>query len=276
LDLLLASQTVDLGAAMRLRLLLLVVLSAAVSLQIAATDKPAVAQAAAVTAVPAAATGKPAVAQAAAAAPAAVPEVPDEHHDDSSSSDSSDDEQDMTEYHKHIEHLVKEASFSSPFNSHDAKGVRTVPHWSLGGECLTKQSFVRLTPDMPNARGSLWSSAPLGTPEFSLEWKFRISGLEENGSGEHMGLWITNQKAPLPGPVFGMAEKFTGLGIVVDTKRNEGDGRHRDISVVVNNGSKGSEALLTGLVGCNASIRYWEGRDDFNVLRASRIRVKIK
>ncbi|KAG5178457.1 concanavalin A-like lectin/glucanase domain-containing protein [Tribonema minus] len=203
----------------------------------------------------------------------------DEDHEDHDDHDDHEDHEDHyeddepDEYALHIENLIPEASFTSPFNSHDESGQRFVPNWLHGGDALTKQSFVRLTPDTPFASGYLWSKKPLGTDVFSLEWKFRISGLQETGAGEHLGLWITDQARPREGDVFGMDAAFTGIGIVVDTKRNEGDNRHRDVSVVMSDGRRTREQIQSNLVGCNANVRYWEGRDDFNVLRATRIRV---
>lgn len=65
------------------------------------------------------------------------------------------------------------------------------------------------------------------------------------------------------------------MAIVVNTNRNllssgkpgEPMGRHRDVSVVANNGTRNYEDLVANLEGCTANVRFDERRDDFNVLQ---------
>jgi Legume-like lectin family len=184
--------------------------------------------------------------------------------------------QEDPDFAPHSDSLLHQLSFSAPFSEHDARGARILPWWQRSGESLLKQSFLRLTPDTRWTRGSAWSQNALGHAEFSVEWKFRISGLDEKEGGESMGLFITDRAFAEKGTVFGFTDRFVGLGVVVDTNRDDSNGRHRDISVVLNNGSKDGTRVLAEMTGCNANLRYWEGRDDFNVLKASRIRVKFR
>lgn len=77
------------------------------------------------------------------------------------------------------------------------------------------------------------------------------------------------------GRFFGMADDFVGLAVVVNTNRNlltkarpgEPVGRHRDVSVVANNGTRRYDDLVAGLEGCTANVRFDERRDDFNVMQ---------
>eukprot|EP00611_Tribonema_gayanum_P028650 TRINITY_DN7432_c0_g1_i2.p2 TRINITY_DN7432_c0_g1~~TRINITY_DN7432_c0_g1_i2.p2 ORF type:complete len:258 (-),score=92.57 TRINITY_DN7432_c0_g1_i2:1083-1856(-) len=45
--------------------------------------------------------------------------------------------------------------------------------------------------------------------------------------------------------------------------------------MVTNNGRKDGAQVMTELQGCNANLRYWEGRDDFTVLKSSRLRLRF-
>ncbi|CAN0240733.1 unnamed protein product, partial [Ectocarpus sp. 12 AP-2014] len=71
----------------------------------------------------------------------------------------------------------------------------------------------------------------------------------------------------------GIDEKFTGLVIVANTNRQllnkdklpgEPMGRHRDVSVIANNGTRNYGNLIDSLEGCTANVRFDETRDDFN------------
>lgn len=169
--------------------------------------------------------------------------------------------------------VIPVVSFSAPFTDHDSYGMRYVPYWELQGDALVKQNFLRVASDKTFTKGIAYSREVIGHPSFSLEWKFRVSGRGEKQGGESLGLFVTEKQVAAHGPVFGYQENFIGFGLVIDTKRNAGE-RHRDISIVVNDGRQRSDEVLSKLTGCNASLRYWEGRDDFSVLKSSRLRVK--
>mmetsp|Transcript_15700 Transcript_15700/g.22166 ORF Transcript_15700/g.22166 Transcript_15700/m.22166 type:complete len:428 (-) Transcript_15700:41-1324(-) len=179
-------------------------------------------------------------------------------------------------FRKHIKNLIESISFEAPFTDHGGDGKRIVKNWIHDGSTSIKQSFIRLTPDMIYSAGQLWSTKILGTHEFSLELKFRVSGKSEKSGGEYLSMWITDRrKAIEEGTFYGIDEFFTGIGFIIDTKRDTGDTKHRDVSIVWNNGKKTNEQLKENISGCNMNIRYWEGRDDFNVLKSSRIRAKF-
>lgn len=54
----------------------------------------------------------------------------------------------------------------------------------------------------------------------------------------------------------------------VPSKPGEPAGRHRDVSLVANNGTRTAADLRASMEGCNNQIRFDERRDDFNVLQA--------
>lgn len=55
-----------------------------------------------------------------------------------------------------------------------------------------------------------------------IEVEFKISG-KGNLFGDGFALWLTKQRAT-PGPVFGSADKFEGLGVFFDTYKNNRPG----------------------------------------------------
>ncbi|CAN0326766.1 unnamed protein product, partial [Laminaria digitata] len=68
-----------------------------------------------------------------------------------------------------------------------------------------------------------------------------------------------------------------GLGVIVDTYRNEEFySSHKDITVVFNTGAMTKEDMVKGSVGCNAQVRYYENRADFDPgSLSSRLKVEI-
>lgn len=77
---------------------------------------------------------------------------------------------------------------------------------------------------------------------------------------------------------FGIDEGFVGMAVIINTNRvllsknrKEGEpmGRHRDVSIVLNNGTRTYHDLIGNLEGCTANVRFDESRDDFNVMMVS-------
>ncbi|CAM9749179.1 unnamed protein product [Scytosiphon promiscuus] len=175
---------------------------------------------------------------------------------------------------------------TGPFDKHDHKGSRIIPYFEKTGTTNIMQSFIRMTPDKPDSVGTLWSRSPIGSSDISLEWKFRISGSEGVNYGDTIALIISPMKyrAGQGGPFFGIDDNFTGLAIIVNTNRQllsknkkpgEPTGRHRDVAVVANNGTRRYDDLIEKLEGCTANVRFDEKRDDFNVLQSTRVRLKV-
>jgi lectin, mannose-binding 2 len=122
----------------------------------------------------------------------------------------------------------------------------------------------------------LWSRKPLGVPQFSAIFKFRISGQGKNFFGDGIALWITQQSSYQPGDLHGSVEKFTGVGIIFDTFRNtETIHAHRDVTLLINDGEKTWEMMTEDIKGCNANFRFHAERADFSVTDAARAKIVL-
>jgi mannose-binding lectin 2 len=172
-------------------------------------------------------------------------------------------------------------SFRQPFTSLDHAGQRTVPHWAVGGSATIQKSFVRLTPDRQSKRGYMWNEQSLGSEDFTVVMQLRISGQGARWFGDGVGLWLTESQSYAPGLVHGFAaESHKGVGVVVDTFKNDGHSEHRDIAILVNgDGATTREAMQAKAYGCNVvageRLRHHEKRDDF-APAASTARVKLQ
>jgi len=72
-------------------------------------------------------------------------------------------------------------------------------------------------------------------------------------------------------------DRFTGVAVILDTFRNQESGQnHKDVSVLVNDGTKKADDLQALLQGCDARIRYHEERADFSVSMSSRLLIAYK
>ena len=107
---------------------------------------------------------------------------------------------------------------------------------------------------------------------------FRISGQGAKLFGDGIGLWLTQLSRQTAGELHGITSDFLGVGIIIDTFKNvEHGSKHRDITIMVNNGE---EAYKIGdsddPIGCNiAGLRFHEERDDFSVFNTSRLRLLL-
>ncbi|KAF2400724.1 putative lectin family integral membrane protein [Trichodelitschia bisporula] len=95
--------------------------------------------------------------------------------------------------------------------------------FDFGGDTVVRTDrYIRLTPELPSRTGWVFSRVPLTATNWEIEVEFKIHG---TGSlyGDGMAIWLTKQRAQ-PGPVFGSVDKFEGLGIFVDTYKNNRPG----------------------------------------------------
>lgn len=90
----------------------------------------------------------------------------------------------------------------------------------LTGVCGSR--YIRLTSDLPSQTGWVFSRVPLTATNWEVEVEFMISGKHQL-YGDGFAMWITKQRAQ-PGPVFGSVDRFEGLGIFVDTYKNNRPG----------------------------------------------------
>ncbi|KAI5849060.1 legume-like lectin family-domain-containing protein [Tricharina praecox] len=125
-----------------------------------------------------------------------------------------------------------------------------------GGDTVIRaDQYVRLTSDRQHQAGYLWSRLPLTATNWEIEWEFKVHGTG-NLYGDGMALWITKQRA-LPGPVFGSIDNFEGLGIFLDTYKNNRPGVvFPYISAMLGDGQTSYDHAHDGkeneLAGCSA------------------------
>ncbi|KAH0499022.1 hypothetical protein TgHK011_006241 [Trichoderma gracile] len=95
--------------------------------------------------------------------------------------------------------------------------------FDFGGDTIIRtDSYIRLTSDRPSQNGWLFSRVPLTATNWEIEVEFKIHG-KNSLYGDGFAMWITKQRGQL-GPVFGHADKFEGLGVFVDTYKNNRPG----------------------------------------------------
>ncbi|KAK9459540.1 concanavalin A-like lectin/glucanase domain-containing protein [Lipomyces oligophaga] len=95
--------------------------------------------------------------------------------------------------------------------------------YDYGGDAVIKtDSYVRLTHDRPSQVGFVSSRLPLTATSFEVTVDFKISG-KGNLYGDGMAIWITKERAQM-GPVFGGPDMFDGLGLFIDTYKNNRPG----------------------------------------------------
>eukprot|EP00752_Nemacystus_decipiens_P016762 g15000.t1 len=205
--------------------------------------------------------------------------------------------------------LHKHLSFVPPFLEVDHFGKRMVGfEWDMTGVAKAMRNFVRLTPDLQSKTGALWSVDAIGNTVFSSVMEFRLSGKGDRFFGDGLALWVVEPerrhdlydmhyggymydddgigwggglkdlRADLPsGDFHGFVETFKGLGVIVDTYRNEEFyNSHKDFTVVYNTGNMTREEMMEKSVGCNGQVRYYENRADFDPgSQSSRVKVEV-
>ncbi|KAK2590220.1 hypothetical protein QQS21_012096 [Conoideocrella luteorostrata] len=95
--------------------------------------------------------------------------------------------------------------------------------FDFGGDTIVRtDSYIRLTSDLPSQTGWLFSRVPLTATNWEVEVEFKISGKNQL-YGDGFAMWVTKQRGQM-GEVFGSTDKFEGLGIFVDTYKNNRPG----------------------------------------------------
>jgi len=143
-------------------------------------------------------------------------------------------------------------SISPPYLDQDLQS-----RWfDWGGDTVVRaDQYIRLTSDRQHQAGSLWSRLPLTATNWEIEWQFKIHG-SGNLYGDGMALWVTKQRAS-SGPVFGSADNFQGLGLFIDTYKNNRPGVvFPYISAMLGDGlvsyDHAHDGKQTELAGCSA------------------------
>ena len=101
------------------------------------------------------------------------------------------------------------------------------------GEVEYGEQGVRLGRPVPNSKGAVWFSQPNTFPDWQLMLTFSIKGPDHGSDG--LALWYTRSPGQL-GPVFGSADRWHGLGVLVDGYDNDGKGNNPAIMGVLNQG----------------------------------------
>ena len=107
----------------------------------------------------------------------------------------------------------------SPFLDSDMQS-----RWfDFGGTTVVRaDQYVRLTTDHSSQAGWIFSRVPLTATNWEIEVEFAITGAGHL-FGDGMAMWVTKDRAEM-GPVFGMKDRFEGLGIFFDTYKNNRPG----------------------------------------------------
>ncbi|KAI5465599.1 concanavalin A-like lectin/glucanase domain-containing protein [Mariannaea sp. PMI_226] len=133
--------------------------------------------------------------------------------------------------------------------------------YDFGGDTIVRtDSYIRLTSDRQSQTGWMYSRVPLTATNWQMEVEFKISGKNQL-YGDGFAMWITRQRAQ-SGTVFGGPDNFEGLGVFIDTYKNNRPGVvFPYISAMVGDGKtsydKAHDGKSTELAGCSArGIRH--------------------
>jgi len=128
--------------------------------------------------------------------------------------------------------------------------------WDFGGNAVVRaDQYVRLTGEHGSQSGYLVSRVPLTATNWEVEVEFKIHG---TGSlyGDGMAMWVTKDRVE-QGEVFGMKDRFEGLGIFFDTYKNNRPGTiFPYVMAMVGDGQtnydKANDGKANELAGCQA------------------------
>jgi hypothetical protein len=106
---------------------------------------------------------------------------------------------------------------------------------------------------------------------------FSVIGQGKNLFGDGIAMWVTQQSHYNAGDIHGSVEKFVGVGFVFDTFRNtERAGAHKDVTILINDGTKNLDDMTKVPMGCDAKFRYHANRADFSVANVTKVKVLIE
>ncbi|MBN3296254.1 LMAN2 protein, partial [Amia calva] len=176
------------------------------------------------------------------------------------------------------EHLKREHSLIKPYQGVGSSSAQ----WDFGGSTLVTSQYVRLTADERSKQGSIWNTVPCFLKDWEMHVQFKVHGSgKKNLHGDGIAIWYTKDRLQ-PGPVFGNRDHFVGLGIFVDTFRNDIHGMDRSfpyISAMINNGSlaydHGKDGRMSELGGCSAEIRNRD-HETYLAIRYSKGRLTVR
>eukprot|EP00948_MAST-09A_sp_MAST-9A-sp1_P001662 g1662.t1 len=162
-----------------------------------------------------------------------------------------------------------------PYDNYDSFGKRVLKNYQAYGDSAINENFVRLTPDRQSKEGWLFSKSKIGTSRFSLVFRVRLSGQGKSLFGDGLTIFLTDRSNPFGGRFDSKdieSKDFNGFALVLDTFKNPE-------SLI-----RGTKDTMTfsklpsdEREGCDADIRFFEGRDDFSASKSnSYLRIQFK
>ncbi|XP_034255297.1 vesicular integral-membrane protein VIP36 [Thrips palmi] len=155
------------------------------------------------------------------------------------------------------DYMKREHSLMKPYQG---SGM-TVPFWDFMGSTMVTSNYVRITPDLQSAQGSLWNTVPCNVRNWELQVHLKIHGKGKDLFGDGMAIWYAKDRM-VPGPVFGNMDYHHGLAVIIDTYSNHNgphNHQHPYISAMINNGTlhydHDRDGTHTQLAGCEAKMR---------------------
>jgi hypothetical protein len=96
--------------------------------------------------------------------------------------------------------------------------------------------------------------------------------------GDGLAFFATTHASHRDGPLHGFTDVFKGFGVVFDTFENTEPGHvHKDVLLLSSDGAASAlPAKDATPTGCDAEVRFWEGRDDFSVFNHSAARISLR
>ena len=153
-------------------------------------------------------------------------------------------------------------SFEHPFHSSPSEPLL---HWQAHGSTIltaspdTSTDVVRLTPAVQGRSGLLVNTIRTNSNDFSgfVDFEIRTSPASHEAA-DGFAFWFLRD-APALGPAMGIADKFVGLGIIVDTFANTRSTRVPYVYGVVNDGTRAWDTSSDGATqqvapGCRAEL----------------------
>lgn len=136
-------------------------------------------------------------------------------------------------------------------------GTDVHPGFLRFGDLDAQPTGITFGRSQPNLAGALWSKSRMPLGEWQVHLKVRLRGASKVG-GEGLAFWYTKD-GHAPGPVFGAPDRWTGVGVLLDTFDDDARGNNPAIMGILNDGTIAYDARQDGegqyFGGCLRNIR---------------------
>lgn len=159
--------------------------------------------------------------------------------------------------------LLIVCSTTNAFEPHRLSSPFGPAYWMLSGHASVHDDRVRLTQHRESQSGRLFNVFQNSYYAWEAVASIEITGDHSVGA-DGIALWYTTTRGDA-GPLYGSAEKFVGIGAIVDTYDNDGTGVHPYVMLVFNDGTKQFTAAASHHVagqrnplelgGCSLAVR---------------------